>query len=728
MSLATTSALLKLSQAALGGEAWDALVHEALEQLVQVTSCDVAALYVASEKNSTLVLAEAVRRGAGLEPLPASDPLLAWSTDAGFPEARLSRSSPGRPTRCDLTATLRRGADSFGVLALGAASEDFKPIDCRFAQEVAGILASAIVALERQRAAKALFKRMRHVFERNPNPMMFVDAATLRYLDVNQTAIDAYGYTREQWLAMTPYDLRPPELMDALTTKVDSLRREASTVDDTTHVRADGSRLDAHVTCIAVEREEDKIYIVTVQDMTERNDALKRALKSETELAHDAFHDRLTGLPNRAFLQAQLKTTIARSRAEGHVAAVLFIDIDSFKNVNDTLGHFAGDALLKECAGRLRANTRQSDCIARVGGDEFIAVINDLADLESVAEIARQLGRAVAQPLRVRDSEIKVTCSIGIAVIPRDGVDAETLIRNADTAMYEAKRAGRATTHFFSPAMHQAAERQARLEGRLRTALDEEAFRLEYQPIYHLDGTLLGSEALIRWPQPNGSVIPPSDFIPYAEESGLILPIGDWVLRSACLQNAAWGRLARPVPVSVNVSAKQVVDPQFVAIVQRALGEAGLPAELLELELTETAMITNPERTAAVMEQLRSLGVRIAVDDFGTGYNSLATLRLYSFDTLKLDRCFIADIASNPGDRAIVSAVVMTAHALGAVVVAEGVETAEQRAVLVDVECDAAQGYFFARPMSVERFGELLRVESRLRRTVPSEYSLRLAV
>lgn len=727
MSLETTSALLKLSQAALAGEAWEALAHTALEQLMLVTSCEVAAIYLVAEKSPNLVMAEAICRGDGLEPLPASDPIIARSAGAAVPELHLNRNPSGPGTRWDLTAVLNRGDETFGVLALGSANESFGPLYRRFAHDVAPVLASALFAARRQRAAKSMFKRSRYVFESNPNPMMLVDAATLRYLDVNQTAIDVYGYTREQWLAMTPYDLRPPELTNTLTAELELLRTETTSVGDTNHIRADGSRLDAHVTCVTIDREEDQIFIVTVQDMTERNEALARALRSETELAHDAFHDRLTGLPNRALLGERLKTAIDRTPSE-RMAAVLFVDVDAFKNVNDTLGHSAGDVLLKEVADRLRANTRQTDCIARVGGDEFIVVLNDVADVECIAEIARQLGRAVAQPIRVRETDLKVTCSIGIAVIPNDGNDAETLIRNADTAMYEAKRAGRATTRFFTPAMHQVVELRLRLDERLRKALDEEAFRLEYQPIYDLKGTLLGTEALIRWPQADGSVVPPLDFIPHAEESGIILPIGAWVLRQACLQNSVWNRGERPLSVNVNVSFKQLIDPHFVTVVQRALGDSGLPAALLELELTETAMNTNPARAAAVVEQLRSLGVRIAVDDFGTGYNSLATLRLFAFDTLKLDRCFVGDIKSSQVDRAIVSAVIAAAHALGSRVVAEGVETADQQAVLATLGCDAAQGYFFARPMPPDRFGELLRTESLVRRPARGEYSLQLAV
>jgi predicted signal transduction protein with EAL and GGDEF domain len=378
------------------------------------------------------------------------------------------------------------------------------------------------------------------------------------------------------------------------------------------------------------------------------------------------------------------------------------------------MGHSAGDVLLKEMAERLRSNTRQVDCIARMGGDEFIAVVSEIGDVDDVAAIARNLGRVTAEPIHLADRDVVATCSIGIAMFPRDGADAETLIRNADTAMYRAKRDGRATARFFTPEMHDEAEHRMHLEEQLRKGLHDEAFTLAYQPIYGLNGTLKGSEALIRWPQTDGTVVQPNDFIPYAEESGLIVPIGAWVLRTACLQNAAWNRPGRQLGVSVNVSGKQIADPHFVRTVRIALRESGLAPELLELELTETVMSANIERNAAVVKELRTIGVRIAVDDFGTGYNSLATLRSYEVDTLKLDMCFVTEIAKNPVDRAIAAAVITAAHSLGARVVAEGIETAEQLAKLAELHCDCGQGYWFSKPIAAERFEQILRSDRSL--------------
>jgi diguanylate cyclase (GGDEF)-like protein/PAS domain S-box-containing protein len=542
--------------------------------------------------------------------------------------------------------------------------------------------------------------------------MLVLDAETFRYVDVNQTAIDVYGYTREQFLELTPYDLRAPSHTGNIEATYSTFRQDATTTIDTVHRRSDGSRLDVHITSITVQRGDGKVRIATIQDVTERNEALARALQSETQLAHDLLHDRLTGLPNRALFNESLSAALERARGSNRMAAVLFIDIDEFKTVNDTMGHPAGDALLKEISERLRLATRQLDCIARVGGDEFIAVLGDIAEIEHVEKVVRHLEHIAADPVRLPGGDLTVTCSIGVALFPQDGEDVETLIRNADTAMYQAKRDGRSGTCFFTSAMQHEAEQRVRLEARLRKAIETDAFELVYQPIYELDGTLSASEALIRWPQADGSTVLPNVFIPYAEASGLIVPIGSWVLRTACLQNAAWSRLASPLRVNVNVSAKQIADPHFVRTVQQALRDSGLDPRLLELELTETVMSANAARTTAVVEELRASGVRIAIDDFGTGYNSLATLRTNTVDALKLDMVFVAGIASNPVDQAIASAVITAAHGLGAQVVAEGVETEAQREMLADLNCDAAQGYLFARPMQVQDFAALLYANS----------------
>ena len=712
-----TSALLQTAAAGLQGVPFAEAVPRALRHLRRELRCDLAAYYDFCEQTGALTLRDHARGRASAEPLGDGDVQLSETLIAAGSRVNERRSAPELPARTDLAVAVRCGTTTFGVLtATTVAPSGFVPSDHKFIRCFAAILAMSRLAEGRTKLAESLLGRLRQVFQNNPNPMMLVDAATLRYVDVNKAAIAVYGFTREQWLAKTPYDLRAPQHVAELTDEIRTLELSGSCSADSSHRKADGSSLDAHLSIVTTERDGRKVYVVTVQDMTERNQALAHSRRSEETLAraqahfeYSALHDRLTGLPNRVLLHRRLKEAIERARAEGLMAAVLYIDVDEFKNVNDTMGHSAGDVLLREMGDRLRSHTRQVDCIARMGGDEFIAVVTEIGAADDVAAIARNLGRVAAEPIVLASREVVATCSIGIAMYPRDGADAETLIRNADTAMYRAKRDGRATSRFFTLEMHDEAEHRIHLEERLRSGLRDGAFTLAYQPIYEIGGALQGSEALIRWPQADGTVVQPNDFIPYAEESGLIVPIGAWVLRTACVQNAMWNRGGRRLRVSVNVSGKQIADPHFVRIVDAALRESGLAPDLLELELTETVMSANIERNAAVVKELRAIGVRFAVDDFGTGYNSLATLRSYEVDTLKLDRCFVTEIAQSQVDRAIAAAVITAAHSLGARVVAEGIETAEQLAALAVLHCDCAQGYLFSKPVSAELFEQIVR-------------------
>ncbi len=713
-----TSALLQAAAAGLQGVPFAESAPLALRQLRRELRCDLTAFYDFSELSGLSLYGQAIGR-VPTPTLPAGDPQLVDTLTAAGSRVNERRRGPEPSVRTDLAVAVRSGSRTYGVLAAATAEPaGFAPSDHKFIRSFAAILAMSRHIEYRARIAQALFVQSTDFFLHNPNPMMLIDAATLRYLEVNQSAIDVYGYPREHWLTMTPYDLRGPQDVNDLTDEIHSLEQAGRSASDSTHRKADGTSLEAHLSVVATERDGGKVYIVTVQDMTERNHALARSRRSEAtleraqqQLEHSALHDRLTGLPNRVLLHKRLKEAIERARAEGLMAAVLFIDVDEFKNVNDTMGHAAGDDLLREIADRLRTSTRQVDCIARMGGDEFIAVLAEIGDAVDVAAIARNLALATAEPVRLGDRDVVATCSIGIAMFPQDGADAETLIRNADTAMYRAKRDGRATVRFFTPEMHDEAAHRMHLEEQLRKALHEGTFTLAYQPIYELGGTLKGGEALIRWPRADGSVVQPNDFIPYAEESGLIVPIGAWVLRTACAQNAAWNRTGRPLQVSVNVSGKQIADPHFVRTVRSALLESGLSPELLEIELTETVMSANVERNAAVVRELRSIGVCIAIDDFGTGYNSLATLRSYEIDTLKLDMCFVTDIVENAVDRAIAAAVITAAHSLGARVVAEGIETPGQLAALGALHCDCGQGYLFSKPVAAERFTSIVRAD-----------------
>ena len=454
----------------------------------------------------------------------------------------------------------------------------------------------------------------------------------------------------------------------------------------------DGVVLETHWTPVfATGRVESVVAVVT--DITKRR-------RAEIALQHQALHDALTGLPNRAFLNERLAAELEASSRSGVPVSLALIDLDRFKEVNDTMGHHVGDTLLQAVAARLRGVLRDQDLIARFGGDEFAIMLPNTGDADAKLIMVRLLA-ALAEPFVIKERSIDVGGSIGLAMSPPHGPSPATLLRKADVAMYAAKRGGGGCVFYDAALDH--------LEEQLRKALHEHAFVLAYQPIYELSGMLRGAEALLRWTQPDGTIVQPNDFIPFAEESGLIVPIGAWVLRSACAQNAAWHRAGLKLQVSVNISTRQVADPNFVRTVQAALRDSGLAPELLEIELTETAISANLERVASVLKELRAFGVRVAIDDFGTGYNSLATLRAYDVDTLKLDRCFVTDIAENPVDRAIASAVITAAHALGARVVAEGIETAAQLSALIALHSDCGQGFLFSRAVAPEQFEKLPR-------------------
>ena len=428
------------------------------------------------------------------------------------------------------------------------------------------------------------------------------------------------------------------------------------------------------------------------------------------KMAHDllessARRDVLTGLANRTQLHESLSTVCSVAEGDSK-AAVLFLGLDGFKQVNDTFGHATGDFVLQEAAMRLRNVTRATDLVARSGGDEFAIVLDDATPADAAAAACRIIN-AFDVPLRVGVRDISVGVTIGIACYSQDGTDTDSLLRNAGTAMYQAKRSDRGAFRFFEESMHVAALRRFGVEAGLRLALTRRELVVHYQPVVTIDGRLIGSEALVRWPR-NGLMFSAADFIPVAEETGLIGQLDAFVLTEACRQNAFWQRHGQRVRVAVNVSAYSIARPDFTDSVRAALRESGLDPNLLELEITESALQADIFRTAAKVAEIRALGVGIALDDFGTGYNSLSVLRTCGFDTLKLDRSFVSDIVTNEADTIIADAVIVAAHRLGARVVAEGVETEQQRVALADLNCDDAQGYLFGAALRPADFEALL--------------------
>src|SRR5580658_688495 len=430
------------------------------------------------------------------------------------------------------------------------------------------------------------------------------------------------------------------------------------------------------------------------------------------QMTYAAQHDLLTGLPNRLLLNDRISQSIALARRQNRTIALMFLDLDNFKYVNDSLGHAVGDQLLESVSKRLVAGVRASDTVSRQGGDEFVILLPEIAHPGDVAKSARKLLLSLSIPHSVAGRDLHIDGSIGISVFPEDGQDAETLIKSADTAMYSAKESGRNNFQFFTPAMNRKAVERQSLEGSLHTALAGDEFLLHYQPTIDLDsGEITGVEALIRWQHPERGLIPPGQFVPIAMDSGLIVPIGRWVIREACGQARAWQKAGLPrLTISVNVSASEFRDKGFVAGVRAILAETGLEPRYLELELTEGALMKDVASTAAVLQELKTMGVHLAVDDFGTGYSSLSYLRQFPVDVLKIDQSLVQQITSDVDDSSIVGAIINMGRSMKRLVIAEGVETEGQRNFLQSQHCAEGQGYLFSRPVAAEQFPHLLEV------------------
>jgi len=447
-------------------------------------------------------------------------------------------------------------------------------------------------------------------------------------------------------------------------------------------------------------------HISVINDVTE-------LIQYQEQLEYQANYDTLTRMPNRNLLRDRLEQALARAlRIDGRLA-VVFIDLDGFKNVNDGLGHSVGDKLLAVIAERLAHCARSSDTVARHGGDEFVVVLSDPADENAVMAWMERARIAIAEPMWIDDTELYVGCSMGASLFPQDGGDPETLLKKADLAMYRAKDMGRNTYQFYQPEMNSSVGTRLDLERRLRRALRDGEFLLHYQPqVNLLTEQVIGLEALVRWQDPEMGLIMPGGFISVAEECGLIGLLGEWVLREACRQNKAW-QLAGlpPVCVSVNLSARQFHQKDIAAQVKAVLEETGLEARYLELELTESALMRNVDEAAAMLAELRAVGVGLAIDDFGTGYSSLSYLKRFQIDRLKIDRSFVSDIGRNTDDEVITSAIITLAHSLQLRVIAEGVETAEQLAFLKDRSCDEMQGYYFSKPLPHESIPAMLTLQ-----------------
>lgn len=448
------------------------------------------------------------------------------------------------------------------------------------------------------------------------------------------------------------------------------------------------------------------------QELERANESLRSELqqrrRAEERLDRMAHYDSLTGIPNRALFFDRLSAQIATSRRDATLFAVMFLDLDRFKSINDTLGHEVGDGLLRQVAAVLRAAVRDSDTVARLGGDEFALILPALKHSEDAALVARKILNSVSRPVRVRAHELFVTPSIGISLYPADGDSPELLVKHADTAMYKAKESGRNGYCFYSAEMNAHARERLEIETALRRALDSSEFVLHFQPKFELRSRrVAGGEALLRWQRPGRGLVPPAEFVPLLEDTGLIHPVGAWVMRTACRHIEGWRR-ARLMAgsIAINVSARQFQHESVLFDLAAALEDSGAPPGLLELEITEGVLASQHDAALDTLRRIKSLGVRIAIDDFGTGYSSLARLKEYPFDSIKIDRAFIRGIARDPTDRHIVKMIIELARAIGKEVVAEGVETEEQLAVLEELGCEYGQGYLLGRPMPADAFDE----------------------
>jgi diguanylate cyclase (GGDEF)-like protein/PAS domain S-box-containing protein len=534
---------------------------------------------------------------------------------------------------------------------------------------------------------------------------------------VNPAAARMLGYSTEELIGSSMHDLLHHNCSVEKADKSDHCAIYATVTEGKSqHVseevlwRKDGSSFPVEYVSTPL-RDNEKVggSVIVIKDITERK--AQAAL-----LEYRANHDNLTNLPNRTYLSTHLSEILIRSFWQKRVVAVLFLDLDNFKKVNDTLGHNFGDLLLKEVGDRLKECLREGDIVSRLGGDEFVLVLVDIAKLSDISIIAQKILTALSEPFEIEKTELYVTASIGISAFPSDGESAETLLKNADTAMYRAKEKGKNQFELFSAAMSGRFHERLALETDLHRALERGDIFLNYQPQMDLNtGEVIATEALVRWKRNGVKLTSPIDFIPLAEETGLIVPIGEWVLRTAVSQNKAWQDSGiAPIRVAINLSARQFQQRNLLEMIRKVLQETGMNAKFLELELTESVLMQNEKETIDLLFDLHETGVRLSIDDFGTGYSSLSYLQRFPINSLKIDRSFIKDIPGNQGNCAIVRSIITLGHSLQLKVIAEGVETEEQLQFLKANDCDEIQGYLFSRPLPVEDATKLLSVKKRV--------------
>ena len=528
----------------------------------------------------------------------------------------------------------------------------------------------------------------------------------------NSGAAEMYGWKECEALGRSIHDLQPSGEGSPSFPADELLNREGRWDGELNHIARDGRRLivESRQVLLRNDSNEPEGILLINRDITERRRAEQDADLSRAQMDYSARHDIVTGLPNRLSLYDRASQAIDLARRNHKSAAVIFLDLDHFKYINDSLGHAVGDRLLQSVAKRLVACVRASDAVSRLGGDEFVVLLSEVARPDDAAMSARKILGSFGAPHCVADQELHISGSMGISIYPQDGEDAETLIQNADTAMYQAKKDGRSRFKFFKAEMNAKAIQRQLIEDCLRRALERDEFLLHYQPKMSLaTGTIAGVEALVRWQRPGCGLVPPAEFLPVAEDCGLIVQIDRWVLREACKQERDWQDAGLPqMAVSVNISAIEFRNKGLIKTVRETLSETGLEAQFLELELAEGFLMKDAESTDSMLRELKLMGVRLAVDDFGMGYSSLSYLRRFPIDVLKIDQSFVRQLTASPGESAIVEAIISMGLSLGLLVVAEGIETQEQRELLEILHCGEGQGYLFSRPMAAPEFADFL--------------------
>jgi diguanylate cyclase (GGDEF)-like protein/PAS domain S-box-containing protein len=590
--------------------------------------------------------------------------------------------------------------------------------------QIVGLRAVLMDITDRRRVEEALREsegKFRTLAETVAAAAFIFQGTRMRY--VNSAAEAQTGYSREELLTMDFWEVIHPSSREQVK-KRGLARQRGESVPTRYEVKLltkSGEERWVDFMAATIEFDGEPAVLGTAFDITERKQA-------EETIRHLAYHDGLTGLPNRTLFEDRLTVTLAQARRKKGIAAVMFLDLDRFKVVNDTVGHAMGDQLLQSVAERLRALVRDGDTVARVGGDEFTVLLPEVARVEDAVEVAERILETLRQPWQVNGHEFRITTSIGIAMCPGDGDDAESLIRNADTAMYRAKDGGRDNYKLYTRAMNSRIAERLALESSLRRAVEREEFAVHYQPQVNIEtGRIVGVEALVRWRHPQQGLVSPLEFIPVAEETGLIVPLGAWVLRTACTQNRAWQDAGLPpMRMAVNLSARQFQRHDLLDTVAAALAESGLPPQYLQLEITEGAAMQDVDLTLAILRELKDTGVQVSIDDFGTGHSSLSYLKRFPIDVVKIDQSFVQDLTVDPNDAAIASTIIVMAHALNLKVIAEGVETAEQLAFLRERACDEMQGFLFSRPKPAPELDQMLRRNGRRSRSpIPADLKQR---